>query len=409
MLVFTPQPAYYYLSSPRDQYLQSLAEDATRERYLNKLSGNNYSYRSPQYHSYANVQDALVHEYYRQREVARREELNHRMALERHRQQQLERQRQQRRYLAELERRRYLDAVRHAQREYSWPFDSCESDGTCEDQKMPSLSPAPSPGKPPMPEATLEQKHSAAATIQSAYRSHLARHRALTTLSIIRNAFNSLTTSFTFPSKPSFDSNPGSPSYKLSYNSINAPIHAHEDALVNLLSKLDSVESNGDAIVRSERKKLASDIEAELGRLDQRKEEAWEVQRVEMDLQAHPTPSEAEMDQVQVSSDMDVEMAAEGVPATSEGALESSEVSELRDSENLHGDSLSASSADVINQQPVRSTSDLMEVASPQTSSIAPPLDSDSDVDEPSLASLFQLHEEPEEPNAPTEEEFILV
>jgi hypothetical protein len=61
---------------------------------------------------------------------------------------------------------------------------------------------------------------------------------------------------------------------------------------MKLLAKLDSIESNGNFRVRKQRKSLAKEIELELGCLDRKKEEAWEVQRVAIQLQPGNPPSD---------------------------------------------------------------------------------------------------------------------
>ena len=64
----------------------------------------------------------------------------------------------------------------------------------------------------------------------------------------------------------------------LAFTRTNAPLLAYEDALLCLLSQIDSVESHGDAEVRRARKALVRRVEGELKRLDGVREAEWERQ-----------------------------------------------------------------------------------------------------------------------------------
>jgi len=321
MLLFTPQPQFHRQSP----YAQ-------RSRCIFDPSDDYYSVSGSPYHrpSYANLQQARARAYRRQLEQQLAEEQaahTRALELERYRQAQaqaLERERlERRRYLAELERQKYLDAFlrarsqRQGQQGRYHPWFNEEGDEEEEDSEdtlfsYPSSrhsgrrSASPSPFSPspqvqtqaqataPAQDAhpqqheqtkltpTLAQQNAAASLIQSFVRTTLARRKALSKLKDLRTSFDGLRESFVFPEVPSFElvpSPPSSPSsepagtkYKLSYSTANAPIHFYEDSLMRLLSSLDSIESNGDRGVRAERKALARDVEGALGELDSVKE-----------------------------------------------------------------------------------------------------------------------------------------
>jgi len=133
-------------------------------------------------------------------------------------------------------------------------------------------SKASSKDRPPSP----KQQNAAATLIQNTYRSYVARRQAFSTLFQLRQRLDGLASSFIFPASPVFSSDK-----KLLYVPVNAPIHAYEDSLMNLLSKLDAVESGGDKLVRKARKELALAIETALSELDKQKELAWISQQDE--------------------------------------------------------------------------------------------------------------------------------
>ncbi|KAL5478991.1 hypothetical protein ACEPAI_2279 [Sanghuangporus weigelae] len=132
---------------------------------------------------------------------------------------------------------------------------------------IPISSPSPKPSKLMKPEAPIEEQHTAAIKIQSVFRIH----HALTSIKSARDRFDSLLASFSFPESLEFDMNfvpQGDERPKLTYSKINAPVHAHEDALVKLLQTLDAIESHGDSTVRERRRDLVRDVEKELERID---------------------------------------------------------------------------------------------------------------------------------------------
>ena len=62
---------------------------------------------------------------------------------------------------------------------------------------------------------------------------------------------------------------------KLDYSASNSRVHAYEDFLVKHLIEYDRIESDGDPIIRQERKRGVNQVEAELERLDQLKRTAF--------------------------------------------------------------------------------------------------------------------------------------
>jgi hypothetical protein len=99
------------------------------------------------------------------------------------------------------------------------------------------------------------------------------RTRSVAAISQISRTFESLKRTFTFPAGPLVPV-PGSEAPRLAYNPTNAPIHAYEHALSELLTKLDAVESFGFRGVRELRKEVVVKIEKELEALEKRVAEA---------------------------------------------------------------------------------------------------------------------------------------
>jgi len=123
----------------------------------------------------------------------------------------------------------------------------------------------------------------AATKLQRHFRRHLARRTALDKISSLSSSFTDRQSTFEKPPSFTFKSSPDSTSSTttpppLAFVSSNSPFLAYEDYLVNLLSKIDAVESGGDRQVKQERKSLVRKVEKELSRLDAMKERAWEEQ-----------------------------------------------------------------------------------------------------------------------------------
>ncbi|KAH8813659.1 hypothetical protein DL96DRAFT_1715974 [Flagelloscypha sp. PMI_526] len=136
-----------------------------------------------------------------------------------------------------------------------------------------------------------EQLDAAAIVIQQAWRRHLAFRR----IHSLESEFETLKSTFTFPS--ALDFIPPSPlssrqpislptgstwampssssTAKLAYTKNNAPLHAHVEALSRLLVKLDEVDSCGLKSIRERRKAVVRSIEDEAESLEARWRGVW--------------------------------------------------------------------------------------------------------------------------------------
>lgn len=101
----------------------------------------------------------------------------------------------------------------------------------------------------------------------------IKRTRSVAAISQISRTFESLKRTFTFPAGPLVPVE-GSEAPRLAYNATNAPIHAYEHALSELLTKLDTVESFGFRGIREHRKEVVVRIEKELEALEKKVAEA---------------------------------------------------------------------------------------------------------------------------------------
>ena len=99
------------------------------------------------------------------------------------------------------------------------------------------------------------------------------RTRSVAAISQISRTFEYLKRTFTFPIGPLAPVE-GSEAPRLAFNPTNAPIHAYEHALSELLTKLDTVESFGFRGIRELRKEVVVRIETELEALEKRVAEA---------------------------------------------------------------------------------------------------------------------------------------
>jgi len=105
----------------------------------------------------------------------------------------------------------------------------------------PAPAPAPTPGSAP------------AGPSGGYWADAVKRTRSMPTISQISRTFESLKHAFTYPSRPLAPSL-GSEASRLAYDPNNAPIHAYEHALSELLTNLNAVESFGFRGVREPRK-----------------------------------------------------------------------------------------------------------------------------------------------------------
>jgi hypothetical protein len=194
------------------------------------------------------------------------------------------------------------------------------SGGRAQTQPPADRTPAPATPPPVPAKPTYTAEHATAASkIQDAYRAHAARRHALSELSNISNSFSSLQAGFHPPEHLDYivdgatvdvpttsvplstaseashsEETPSRP--KLAYTSKNAPLHAYEDALGNLLSKIDAVESGGDADVRAARKALARAVEADAERVEAWRSRVWEAYVESKKTVADAPAQDVEMD-----------------------------------------------------------------------------------------------------------------
>jgi len=104
--------------------------------------------------------------------------------------------------------------------------------------------------------------------------------QAVTAIAEISRTFDTLRKTFSFPAGP-LERNLHSSTLRLAYNAQNSVVHAYENALSELLTKLDAVESCGFKAVRDARKELVVKIERELGELEKKAMEALGVGEAE--------------------------------------------------------------------------------------------------------------------------------
>jgi len=123
-----------------------------------------------------------------------------------------------------------------------------------------STSAAPAPTAPAEP-------------IEGHWTDAIKRTRSVAAISQISRTFESLRRTFTFPTGPLAPVQ-GSEAPRLVFNATNAPIHAYEHALSELLTRLDTVESFGFRGIRELRKEVVVQIEKELETLEKRVAEA---------------------------------------------------------------------------------------------------------------------------------------
>ncbi|BGP16017.1 hypothetical protein JCM10213_005432 [Rhodosporidiobolus nylandii] len=177
------------------------------------------------------------------------------------------------------------------------------------DQRSPPLSASPVDWQDVVDSHDPSPAPSCGADSRDSSSSFPAHDEALSTLSALRSSFTGKRDAFTAPTALAFQPSPSplpdarSPSPPLAFTSSNAPLLEFEDFLVTLLSKIDTVESHGDAPIRGERKALVREVEAELKRLDELKDSEWERQSGESGSSA--AESETEEDAEMSAADND--------------------------------------------------------------------------------------------------------
>ncbi|KAJ7475740.1 hypothetical protein FB451DRAFT_1397145 [Mycena latifolia] len=102
----------------------------------------------------------------------------------------------------------------------------------------------------------------------------------------LERAFRALAADFVFPPQLDFPSPATSATADaLPYTPRNAPVRQYEHALNGLLAQLDAVDSEGDAGVRTQRKRVVGMVEAALGEVDRIVEGRWKL----FDVRARPS------------------------------------------------------------------------------------------------------------------------
>ncbi|KAG8949367.1 hypothetical protein FRC04_008602 [Tulasnella sp. 424] len=174
-------------------------------------------------------------------------------------------------------------------------------------------------------------------------------------LDAIQSQFDALKAAFSFPSDVEFNSSASASSDipKLTYASVNAPVHQYENELVKLLTKLDGVESDGAESIRGARKALVLAVEKELERVDQQKVEAW---RKTLPAEPEVAPSDAMEADSTTESSLEGQATAQDVQASS--ATESANATERTEDAVLTAASVPLPQADDMELDPVSETAD---------------------------------------------------
>ncbi|CEL59614.1 hypothetical protein RSOLAG1IB_03547 [Rhizoctonia solani AG-1 IB] len=185
-----------------------------------------------------------------------------------------------------------------------------------EDTPVSVRAPTSAPTSPKIPERAPSPTPSVASD---------ASDVSLNSIAQLQGKYESLRSGFTFPSNLVFAPTKGpitpASAPTLPYNPINAPVHAYENALTNLLTELDAVESFGDEHVRDVRRSLVKSVEAELETLEEKKRAAWRDQQdseVAVPVQVEAISAPAEPVPVSVESDIVLQPEVESISLTIE-------------------------------------------------------------------------------------------
>ena len=167
-------------------------------------------------------------------------------------------------------------------------------------ERIPINTPPQSKATPPPPKSPRRyspEEVSAAEKIQTFWRTHHHRRRALAVIAELGQKFEQLKSDFMLPPTldymykdqvvsvpttgvPDIAAQDGdiertSDDAKLAYTAKNAPVHMYVEELSRILTKLDSVESGGDKLVRDKRRELARRVEMEAERVEKLKVLIW--------------------------------------------------------------------------------------------------------------------------------------
>lgn len=96
--------------------------------------------------------------------------------------------------------------------------------------------------------------------------------QSFASIEAVESQFTALKTNFEFPANVEFEHG----SSELAFTPVNAPVKQYENDLAKLLTKLDSIDSDGTESIRGARKALVHVVEAELDRVEGLKAEAWQ-------------------------------------------------------------------------------------------------------------------------------------
>lgn len=142
----------------------------------------------------------------------------------------------------------------------------------------PTSAPAPAPVPAPAAEPVVDEKK--------------VSSDSLAKLDSIASEVKLATDTFTFPSALSFSHNaPAETVPSLLFNKQNKPYHAQNNKLLQLLLQADGVASNGDREVRRKRKEVVKQVEGELERLEQKRDEYWRQVRDRREQGDESSPS----------------------------------------------------------------------------------------------------------------------
>lgn len=204
----------------------------------------------------------------------------------------------------------------------------------------------PQPPRSPSPRRYSPEEAAAAEKIQTFWRTHHQRRQALASIAELAAKFEQLKAAFTLPEALDYtlddqhllvptagwvEPAPGrelakTPAdAKLSYVPTNAPVHAYEEELNRILTKLDGVQSGGDETVRNRRRELARKVEREAERIEKVKVlvwRAWVEKQKEAKLAEEAPREEKEADPMSVESAPAPEESQPSQPAPSDASAE---------------------------------------------------------------------------------------
>ncbi|GAA5978284.1 hypothetical protein JCM11641_001159 [Rhodosporidiobolus odoratus] len=201
------------------------------------------------------------------------------------------------------------------------------------------------------------------------------------------SAPSTLTFQPSHPATPAADgSRPSTP--PLTFGKPNASFLEYENFLVQLLSKIDEVQSGGDRTVKKARKELVKEVEAELARLDRMKDKAWEAQ------------SQHEHDEEETAKEVTPEAPVENTPAAKSTDVSENTADLLTPASSLSMDpvdSLPTLPAEV--SVPAATTSAAQPASHPSTSSATTSPQQAKQVDDPVFSAKHSTLSETSSPS----------